>query len=352
MGIKSLSKFLRDKCPGVFEHVHISEYHFKKVAIDISLYLCNYKALYGDDGWLRAFIRLIACLRENEVHCVFIYDTSAPPEKDSEKKDRRDNREKMEERVFLLEQAIEDYRNTGIVPDILVEFEAKRKLGHTNLLKGVKSLNIEAIEYAVTKMRKQLFTISEKDFETTRELFDILDVPYFMANMEAETTCADLCIQGKVDAVLSEDTDVLAYGSPVFLTKMNTGDATCMRIRYDKVLEELELTPEQFIDFCIMCGTDYNKNIFKVGPAKAYAYIKKYGSIEEVGKQTNHDISILNHIRSRELFRNYNRSNFSVPYCGHPNFSELEQFVFRKNVRMNIDSLRKAFVHNLIVFEN
>ena len=52
----------------------------KKIAIDISLYMCKYKAIYGDN-WLYAFLKLISSLRKNEIHCVFIYDNGAPPEK-------------------------------------------------------------------------------------------------------------------------------------------------------------------------------------------------------------------------------------------------------------------------------
>ena len=349
MGIKNLSKYLKETHPDLFEQIHISQYAYKRVAIDTSLYLCHYKALCGDVGWLNAFIKLVAVLRENEVHCVFIYDTSSPPEKEAEKKERMEARAKMEERVYNLEQALEKYHMTGEVDTILTEFQEKRKLKQPSLLRNRQVLNINGIEYAIKNMRKQLFTITPQDFATTRQLFDILKVPYFMAPMEAETMCADLCLQGKVDAVLSEDTDVLAYGAPVFLTKVNTGDATCVRIKHAEVLEKFKLTAEEFLDFCIMCGTDYNKNIFRVGPSKAFQYVSDYKSIDVIGKKTRLDISILNHNRVRELFQDYEKSSVKVPYCGCPDFKELELFVAKKNIRTNIESLRKSFIHNTIV---
>lgn len=351
MGIKSLSKFLRTKCPEIFQTIHVSEYAFKKVAIDVSLYMCNYKSLYGDD-WLRAFIRLVSCLRENELHCVFIYDSGAPPEKQAERQERREQRAKMEERLEVIEHALLEYKEKGEASDILYEFQEKRKIdGGINLFTGKKMLNVQGIEYAVEKMRKQMFTLSESDFENTRTLFKILDVPYINSDMEAETLCSDLCIQGKVDAVLSEDTDVLAYSCPVFLTKMNTAESSCIKIKYEDVLKGLDLSSNQFLDFCIMCGTDYNKNIFKVGPVKAYQYIKEYGSIEEVQKHTSHDISVLNHVRTRELFRGYKRCQENVKYCGEPNFNALQEFIFKNNVRINVENLRKCFVRK-IVFED
>ena len=80
MGIKNLHSFLRSKCPEIYKTMHLSEYAYKKIAIDISLYMFKYKTIFGDK-WLDAFLKLVACLRKNEIHCVFIYDNGAPPEK-------------------------------------------------------------------------------------------------------------------------------------------------------------------------------------------------------------------------------------------------------------------------------
>ena len=42
----------------------------------------------------------------------------------------------------------------------------------------------------------------------------LLQIPNLAAKGEAEALCADLVKQGKVDYVMSEDTDTLAHGSP------------------------------------------------------------------------------------------------------------------------------------------
>lgn len=52
-----------------------------------------------------------------------------------------------------------------------------------------------------------------------------------------------------------------------------------------QVIKELEITPEQFIDVCILCGCDYCPKIGGIGPTRALALIKKHGSIEKVGGQ-------------------------------------------------------------------
>ena len=350
MGIKNLSKFLRDTCPDVFQDIHISEFAYKKVAVDTSLYMYHYKAILSEN-WLTGFVKLVALLRQYNVHCVFIYDTKAPLEKTEERKERASSREKLEERLDLLQDAMQKYHNEGIIDKILFEFQAKRKLNIPTLSNKV-IFNEKGVEEAIKTMGKQVFTITPEDFALTRDLFDILDVPYFSAPMEAETMCSDLCIQGKVDAVMSEDTDVLAYGTPVFLTKINALNGKCVKILYDDVLEKLNFTSDEFLDFCVMCGTDYNKNIFRVGPKKAYELISRHSNIETISEKTVHDITILNHKRGRELFRGYEKYDGKITYCGIPKFTELEIFLAKRNIKLNMDSLKKNFAHADIVIQD
>jgi 5'-3' exonuclease len=344
MGIKSLNKFLRESFPNVFENIHISEYRYKKIAIDITLYLCHFKVNFGEERWFMGFLNLVKTLREYEIHCVFIFDNGYPPEKQEERKQRMLQRAKTEEKVFKLEQAIEKYEENGQIENVLIEFQNKKNINPVRILnkKSTNNININAIKYLVKKMRRQLFTISKEDYQLIRELFDILDVPYYNSPLEAETMCADLCIQGKVDAVLTEDTDVLAYASPVFLS--NYRDGYCTRINTENLFNQMELTSDEFLDFCIMCGTDYNKNIFKVGPSKSYKYILEHKNIDKLKSNTSLDISNLNHIRVRQLFREYERFQGKISYCGIPDFNKLELLLVKKNIKMDIDNLKDSFV--------
>ena len=124
MGIKGLKDLLRKKCPDVFERIHISEYSHKKIAIDISMFVNKYKRKLGD-RWIGQVLNLVACLRRNEIHCVFIYDGKAPPEKDREKDKRKEAHEKTEQRTMELEDALRHYHETEEILPILVEFSKK-----------------------------------------------------------------------------------------------------------------------------------------------------------------------------------------------------------------------------------
>jgi len=354
MGIANLNKLLRKHCPQIYEDIHISEYSFKKIAIDISLYLCKFKAICGD-SWLTAFVNLVSCLRKNEVHCVFIYDGIATSDKDAEKKRRVDDRIKLTDQVCILEEALEKYDRTNEIDKILIEFYKKsmtRVANQKRLMSKVKTdstIDMNIVRDLIKKKRGQILNITADDFTLTKKLFDILKVPYYTAPTEAETMCSHMCKTGFVDAVLSEDTDVLAYGSPIFLNNINTTNGTCIRIKYKEVLEELDLFNDEFLDVCIMCGTDYNSNMPGIGPEKAYKLIQQYSTIEDIAKNTGMDISILNHVRCRQLFKEYAKiPDFKVPYCGSPDFEILQEFIVKYNVKYNISTLVKAFTMNTI----
>jgi hypothetical protein len=118
MGIKGLHTIIKKYVEEVYTPRHLSHYAFKKVAVDISLYMFKYKATFREK-WASAFINLISVLRKNDVHCVFIFDGKAPPEKEEERKNRAASRDKIETRVFDIEQSLDHYYQSGVVDDLL-----------------------------------------------------------------------------------------------------------------------------------------------------------------------------------------------------------------------------------------
>jgi len=359
MGIANLNTFLRKHCPDVFKEIHISEYAYKKLAIDTSLFLCKFKAICGD-RWLTAFVNLVSCLRRNEIHCVFIYDTGCVVEKEEERAERRRQQEKNKQRVAELDAAYEKYELTGEIESILTELydkikdKAQPSIQIKSFLRKKQTvkdgIDMSVVKDKIEKMRSNILDISKEDFELTKKLFKILNIPFYDAPLEAETMCSDLCKRGLVDAVLSEDTDVLAYGSPIFLTKIDSGKDTCVQLCIEEILEELDITYEQFLDLCIMFGCDYNKNIPKVGIETSFKYIKQYGSIDGVKENTKHDVTILNHERTRELFTKYPQYEIiTIPFCGFPDFEKLKEFVSEYKLNISIENLEKNFVHNSVM---
>lgn len=350
MGIAGLTKFLRDTCPQVFTEIGLSDLSYKKGAVDISLYVFKYKTIFGDK-WLTALLNLVSSLRKINVHCCFIYDTSAPEEKLQERAARREKRDKLDDKINVLTDALVKAHSTGVIDPVLIELNEKISSGKQKRLLSTDKrvgVDLEVLESEIDRISKQSVRIEEGDFENSKKLLGLLGVPFFNAPIEAETTCSDLCKQGKVDFVLSEDSDVLAYGAPMFVSKITGGTATV--VYYEDVLEALELTSDAFLDFCIMCGTDYNTNIRLIGPKKAYKLIKEYGSIEAIA-ETGIDVSVLNHTRVRDLFKGYKKFDGKIPFCEYPNIGELGEFLFKYNIGVSLDTIKKNFTDPEIIFE-
>jgi 5'-3' exonuclease len=341
MGIRNLHTFLRKTVPIIYQEVSLTRFAYKRIAIDLSIYLCKYKAFYKE-RWLDAFLSLVSCLRENEIHFVFIFDSKSPPEKDQEKRHRSQQREKLKSRITDMEKAYKLLMDKDeISPCIEKYFHFK-----TNREASVAFVGTE-----IDRLKSNLLEIQPEDFVLVKQLFDLLQIPYYYGVSEAEATCAHLCLNGDVDAVMTEDTDILAYGCPVNLHKINIQNNTIILIEMKNLLTELDMAYEQFRDFCIMCGTDYNTNIPKIGPDRSYKLIKEHKCIENLDGIVNTDI--LKYTEVRRLFTNDIDFNIPMIYCGQPDINALQLFVFTNNCYSDISKIMNAFLHsNYIMFES
>lgn len=357
MGIKGLSAFIKKICPEIYTEIPIRNYAYQKVAIDISLYLYKYKIIHGLD-WLRALINLVCCLRRNDVHCIFIYETGCPPEKEEKRKERREAQDKLKAKLMLIEDAYFKMLNEGVVDDILIEITEKVKNKPILRKKSEGVVDQEIIEKEIAKLKAQTRGITKEDIIQSQELFNTLGIPYLEIEDEGERVGSWLCLSGKVDAVLSEDTDVMVYGTPKFLCKIDVSKDTFVEINTSEILEILGMKLSEFQDFCIMCGTDYNPNIPKIGPIKSYDFIRKEKTIEAVEKK-GIDVSCLNHIRVRQLF-SYNclkddimikLKDYSVPYCKQIDDKKVSKFLSNKGYASLFVIIKKAFSEPEIIFE-
>lgn len=349
MGIKNLNTILKKYANGCYNSIHISEFKYKKIAIDLTLYLYKYKVVFGDN-WLHALFQMITCLRKNDVHCVFVYDNKPPVEKIKEREKRTSQKEKQTERIKAIKTSLEKYKTTGEAEQILFDISSsKSNLSSVKRLlrKDVKeSINVNTVEQYIEHLESQNISLTANDMKMALELLEILSVPYLLAPMEAEAFCSDLCINGKVEAVLSEDTDVLAHASPLFISKFDIATEMCNVVEYEFMLSELEFSSEQFLDMCILCGTDYNSGLKGVGPENAYQLIKEFYSIDNFP----FDVSILNHRRVRELFTCDKKSveNVHIPFCGKPDKNKLSRFFWENNIQcFNLEQQLKYYSSNV-----
>lgn len=127
-------------------------------------------------------------------------------------------------------------------------------------------------------------------------LIDILrelNVDVVIAPYEADAQIAYMVKEGLADFAISEDSDLIAYGCPRVLMKLNF-QGSCQifdwndfkantQISTDKNLSILQkMTREQFVQACIMGGCEYLPSIQQVGLKVAVRLFGKHKTIEEV----------------------------------------------------------------------
>lgn len=261
MGILGLTKLLGDHAPGCMKEQEIKNYFGRKVAIDASMCIYQFliavrqdgSQLMSEDGettshLMGMFYRSIRML-ENGIKPVYVFDGKPPDMKSGELEKRKERREEAQKALEKAEEAGDEE-------------------------------NIE-------KFNRRLVKVSKQHNEECKELLKLMGVPYIEAPGEAEAQCAALVKSGKVYATGTEDMDALTFGTSVQLRNLTVAEARKLPIKeyhYQKVLDELGMNPDEFIDLCILLGCDYCDSIRGIGPKRAYDLVKQYHNIEEILK--------------------------------------------------------------------
>jgi len=135
----------------------------------------------------------------------------------------------------------------------------------------------------MNRQSKRTTRVTRKHAEDAKELLRLMGVPTLDAPCEAEAQCAELARKGVVHATATEDMDALCCGSPLVVRHLTFSEARkvpVLEYSLPRVLAGLNLSMPEFVDLCILCGTDFSDTIRGVGPKGALAAIRKHRSIE------------------------------------------------------------------------
>ena len=161
---------------------------------------------------------------------------------------------------------------------LLGERKKKKEQAEISKQEAIEDGNVDKL----LKFAGQSVKITSQMTADAKELVRLLGLPLIEAPSEAEAQCSILAKEGKTYAVATEDMDCLTFGCPILLRDFTNKDDPVIEIRLDMVLEGLEITMDQFIDVCILCGCDYCDSIDGIGPIKAHKLIQEHKNIEGV----------------------------------------------------------------------
>jgi len=334
MGIKGLMKFLQDACPKAVKEVKGPEaYTGRLVAIDASMCLYqfmiairenrsgSYSNMTNEDGQVTSHIigmlsRSIR-LMENGIKPVFVFDGKPPELKLGELAARR----------------------------------AKREEATKALAIAVESGDQEQI----LKSTKMTTRVTKEQNEQTKKLLRLMGIPIVEAPSEAEATCAALCRDGKVYASATEDADCLTFGTKILIRNLMAAEAQkrqILEVHLSVALEQLGVSMDQFIDFCILSGCDYCDTLKGIGPTTAIKMLMQHGSLEAVLENIEKDKIPANfdYGAARLFFQEceaVDTSKCEFEFL-EPDFEGLSKFLIEENsfaperVERYIDRLKKA----------
>jgi 5'-3' exonuclease len=359
MGIKGLRDLLKKQLPSYEERVSMKEFENKKIVVDASLFICMYKAAHKE-MYEQAFMMLFTTLLEHNIYPTFVFDGKSPKEKSNEKKKRAEKKDASIARVKKLESDLEEYEKSGEISQDLQDISEKTR--STQIIRKGASVefSVSKVKQYIEKLRGNILHITDADFKNVQELLTMFGIPYITAPGEAEILCAELVKRGVADAVMTKDTDVLACCVPIMLCDVDIGTKEFTQIRIETILSGLKLDELSWLDLCIMCGTDFNDNIPRVGPVTSLNYIKKYKTIETIGESVTKvdkhtkqkvkiDISALAHEKTRELFRCDEVPEKLEP-TRKPDIEKIEERVVNKRLKISITTIRHRLGMDVLNF--
>lgn len=185
-------------------------------------------------------------------------------------------------------------------------------------------------------------SIVSNDIYYFKALLDFYGIPYVEAYGEADGMLAQLCNENIIDGVISDDSDLLAFGCKRLFRNFDVHSDEITEYNLEKILNNLELTYSQFLDMCILMGTDFNERLRK-SPEVIYNLIKERHDMAAVieGMPKIPVEFLSNCMRARDIF--YRRTpDYYIEYTrGILNISHEDESYLSRMIHLTYMNIRR-----------
>ena len=278
MGILNLHKFL-ERCAS---KNNLSSMRGEIVGVDAMCWLHRgsiasaWELLTGrdTDKFLRFFVKMLVMCNMCGVKPIIVFDGASLPAKAKEETERRARRAENSMKAKA-------------------EIESRKITSYGQVDNKLRSMIVQSV------------SISGDMITRTMSVLRRLNVDFVVAPYEADAQLAYMYKQGLVSGVVSEDSDLLAFGCHRLLSKMDiNGDFTDVRLDWAFKGADCPLKPcnlgelgkleswseAMFVDLCILSGSDYKLGkISGIGIKKAFGLLNKYRSINRIVEVISRD---------------------------------------------------------------
>jgi len=269
MGIKNLNSVIKD----TMKKTTFDKLRGSIIGVDFSIFL--YRFVYNKNNPIECFLRQINMFFRHKILPVYVIDGDSPLEKQTTLDKRAHKRQKLYDNIAdLLEKQTDNNSPT----------------------------TISRINSEITKLERRCVIFSQKQVQDILYFFELVGVPVIRENEEADFILAKLSAANKIDYILSDDSDVLAFGAKRVLKNFCITEEKCELYEMDDILMNLGVPMHKFVDICILCGCDYTTKIRNMNCRNSLQLILQWESIEEVAKNTEYVIDLGQIQKARELF--------------------------------------------------
>lgn len=272
MGIFNLGKLIDGICDINKISLHTSTGP-KIIAVDSSIFM--YRFLHNSKSYEEYVINIIKFVTKLKKLCIepiFVLDGKSRQEKMLTLRKRERQKKNLNKRIANLKDKIATINSDSDDSNNSSDDEEKNTNDKTKV----------ELSDELKKLIKKSSYITKKHIELLKTTLTMLGVIYIQSTGEADPFCAALVKAGVADCCLSNDNDIPVYGCPVTYQNFIFQNNQVTEYKLNDILNELQITYPQFVDMCILMGTDYNNPIYGIKPEVAIEAIKTYGDIETI----------------------------------------------------------------------
>lgn len=130
------------------------------------------------------------------------------------------------------------------------------------------------------------FTVTKEMAREVMKECRKMDVEFLVAPYEADAQLAWMAINGKIDCIITEDSDLVVYGAPKVLYKMGKdGEGDLLQIKNIGSLDVppmINITPDMFMWMCVCAGCDFFEGVKNMGIKRAHGLVKKQRTLSRL----------------------------------------------------------------------
>jgi flap endonuclease-1 len=232
MGIRGLHICIKKTCPLAVPTVKWADWTGCRIGIDIQCFL--YRALSRGESPLEAIASQIVFFKNAGINIIYIFDGKPPKEKDVVNDKRSLDRRQAIDKCGDLKAALAK------------ELDAEKRV---------------ALEAEIRTLESRFPSLTYEMKDEIKKFLYASGTMFICANCEADTLLAYWYRRGVIDAVASHDYDFVARGCRLLAPATGRQLDQYEDYNPEKIWRALRLSEAQFVDMCVLLGSDYTPGL-------------------------------------------------------------------------------------------